>query len=609
VTCWQRGNGNRLQAARVTLAAGVAMLVLCAGIRPAAAGRLERRGQTLTWDGEPIHLVGYSYYGLLGDRHFDAQNFLRILAAHNVNFTRFFLILPWPVEPGPNVLPFARHGGKYDLEKFDDAFFARLRRIVLCADELGIVCQVCLFDRCGLSVADQRAWPNNPYNGQANVNGLLPGGPGGYPPFCRTQGPIAEINAALIAKVVETIGDRGNVIYEIINEPYGQLGPLPQWHAWAAGRLREHLAGRPGSKVISSNYFHDLQEVDVFSMHSAGDSRRVADAVGQARSMNKPLILSDDGDMRCMFNPDVTRAAAERALELGQHFEHLEYAIALQREHEQRPADHFDQLPGFCRLNLRTLSQRSTPLGQRPYLRDVSLRRSDRGPVLRAKLQRGEKARRIIGQRSEDGGRSWLPLGVTVEAGRVRSAPLPLGTGALTLARFVCVDERSRSWPGPACRYGPAGQWWAELGDTIVEAGLMRVRQGIPDGTLRKSRRADRTCYETDLQGRGKYAYFRLDDTFPRGETPRTVSVSIEYHDGPALARLVLEYDAVEGAYTVAAPLSLAGSGEWKSATFTLPRATFRGRQNDGADFRFSLRGDSSPLALRSVRVERAAGS
>lgn len=490
-----------------------------------AVERLEREGRTITWDGKPIQLIGYSYYGLLGDRQFDAKNFLKILAAHNINFTRFFLILPWPVEPGPNVFPFAKTGDKYDLRKFNDKFFDRLSAIVKQADELGIVCQVCLFDRCGLAVNDRNAWPNNPYNSTINVNGLLARSSGGYPPFCQTDGPIADINAAFIHKVVETIGDRGNVIYEIMNEPFRELGPLEKWHAWAARELRENLKGRSGSKVIASTYAFDFDEIDVFSMHRAGNEKRVAEAIQQSKSMNKPVILSDDGDRRCMFNPDVTRAAAERALRLGQHFEHLEYSITLQREQERRPADHLDQLPGMCRLNLRTLAKLSTPLSRR---------------------------------------KTALPV----------------------------------------ARHNSDGSWSAELGDKIVESGVFRIRPYISDGTLRKTERAGQTCYETDERRRGKYFYFRLQNSFPRGDAPQTVSITVEYHDSGPGAKLVLQYDATAGAYTTAMPVSLSGSSKWKSATFELCDATFRGRQNDGADFRLSLQGGSCPLALRSVRVE-----
>ncbi len=47
-------------------------LALCLS-RPASCGELRRDGRRLLWGQKPIHLVGYSYYGLMGDRQFDSE--------------------------------------------------------------------------------------------------------------------------------------------------------------------------------------------------------------------------------------------------------------------------------------------------------------------------------------------------------------------------------------------------------------------------------------------------------------------------------------------------------------------------------------------------------
>lgn len=599
---------------RLLRSALVAVLCLSVGF-PAIAGsaKLRREGRELFWGEKRIQLVGYSYYGLVGDRWFDAEAFLETLAAHNINLTRFFLILPWPVEPPrPNLLPFARTGRKYDLRRFDEQFFVRLRSVVKTAERLGIVCQVCLFDRCGLAIADRRAWPNNPYNADCNVNGMLKGGKGGYPLFCQVEGPIAEINAAFIRKVVETIGDCPNVIYEIINEPYEQLGPLPQWHVWVARQLRKNLAGRAGSKVISAGErrsYNAAEEIDVFAMHSASDARRVAAAVRLSEDLDKPLILSDDGDRRSMFNPDVTAASAKRALALGKHFEHLEFTITLQREEQRRRAARLDEMPALCQLNLRSLARCSTPLLSRPYVRRGGVRKVDGRYLLWARIERAGEVGRVFGEWSGDGGKSWSRMSLSISNGIVESDALPARAGARNLVRVVCIDGQSRRWPGPVYHYGPQDEWTVRLGEQVVEAGLMRVRPYIPDGAIRAARRGGRSCYETDPDRRGKYAYFRLEDSFPRGAVRGPVTVAVEYFDEPAGSKLRLEYDGEEGPYSAAQPVVLAGSGKWKRASFRIDDAIFRGRQNDGADLRFSLQEPVAPLALRwvGVRYSKAA--
>ncbi|MBW8041359.1 MAG: DUF4038 domain-containing protein [Planctomycetes bacterium] len=571
---------------------------------PIYSEQLKRDGRLLYWGNKPIQLVGYSYYGLLGDRSFKPEVFLEILAAHNINFTRFFLILPWPVEPGPNILPFAKTDGKYDLTRFNDEFFVRLRSLVKKAENLGIICQVCLFDRCGLSTGDRLAWPNNPYNAACNVNGILQGQGRAYPPFCHTNGLIAEINAAYIKKVVQTIGDCNNVIYDIINEPYPQLGPLPKWHAWVARELRKNLSGRSGSKLISAGESRSYQdsEIDLFGMHSASDDRRVAAAIRQSKDLNKPIILSDDGDARCMFNPAVTQSSAKRALELGQHFEHLEFTIALQREREKRPASYYYQLPGLCQLNLRNLSRLSKPLILRPYVSSASVRKTSAGGVFSVKIENAEKIQRVVGEQSSDGGRTWSQLPVEIYGDTVKSKAFAVCNEARMLVRLACIDKQSRRWPGPIyiC---PSGRWSVHLGDEVIENGIFRVRPNVPDGVVQPAKLGGKACYQVALEKRGKYAYFRLEDSFLREQIPGPVTIVVEYFDETTDSQLILEYDGSPSPYTAATPVSLEGSGTWKSTSFTIRNARFQGRQNDGAYFRFSLKNPKAAMALRSVSL------
>jgi len=591
-------SGRRLGALAVMVGLGMGWCLAAHG-----AG-LSREGTRLFWDDRPVQLVGYSYYGLVGDRSFDSDAFLDMLAAHNINFTRFFLILPWPVEPGPNRLPFVREHGLYDLNRHDDAFFTRLRRVVTRAEQLGVICQICLFDRCGLSFGDSKAWTNNPFNAACNVNGLLRSEGDGYPAFCQAQGAIADINAAFIRKVVETVGDCSNVIYEIMNEPYPQLGPLAQWHAWAADVIQTNLAGRPGSKVVSSTGAFDQPAIDLFSMHQAGDERRVEAAVRQANAMGVPVVLSDDGDARCMYDPGETLTAAQRALSLGQHFEHLEFTLSLQREVEGRSANTLDRIPAHCLMNLRHLAGLSTPLTDRPYVRETGLEWEGAQVRLKAKLERWKEAVDITGELSNDGGHTWRTIPVSREQGTISTGWLAVERGLRQLARLKFRSLDGRTWTSPVQAFGPRWEWSILLGDPIVEAGLNRVRPNVPDGVIRPTVLAGEPCHEVDRGQRGRFAYFRLGDWFARSARgSRSLVIEVRYFDGPGGGQLVLEYDGEAGAYTAAAPVELEGGGLWRQARFHLNDAAFHGSQNDGADFRLSLKAATRPLAIQRVTV------
>ncbi|MEX2188100.1 MAG: hypothetical protein WD875_14940 [Pirellulales bacterium] len=576
---------------------------------PPAHGSLSRVGSELRWNGKPVHLVGHSYYGLLGDEDFDADGYLDALAAHNVNFTRFFLMLPWPVhEDGrPNLLPFHRENGKYDLRRFDEKCWRRLEHIVARAESLGIICQVCAFDRCGLSRGDRRAWPNNPYNAAINANGLFEDGQRGYPPFCVLDGAAAEINAAVLRKTVETLAAHGNVIYEIINEPYAELGPLRPWHAWASGVLREEFDRRGvRSPVVASTGWH-ADAVDLFSMHMAGSDRHVAAALAQSRQIERPLILSDDGDMNCMFNPDVTRASLRRALEEGQHFEHLEYSLALQREEEHRRASRLDEMSALAQINLRALAERGQPLVSRPVVRGSTIAVDGDGQRrLTARIERAELAAAATVEYSHDGGRTWRPISSDRADDRVTSSPLPVAEAARCLARVVCTDGSGRRWPGPSMYYGPlvaASLRVAEDG-RLIEAGLARIRPRHGDGVMRFASVNGAACLELEPKRRGDYAYFRCEDEALRGaKANRDAVVTVRFLDRSPSARLVVEYNGSSGPYTSAAPVATKGENAWREVAIALSGFRPQGKQNDGADFRLRLDGDPLPLVLREVRL------
>ena len=129
---------------------------------------------------------------------------------------------PWP-RTGPGT---AKDGQpKFDLDQFDPAYFDRLRQHVIAAGEQGIYVDVMLFDGWALHLSPS---PDNveghPFHAASNVNGigiasildyqLLPLDP-------RLQ----ALQEAYIRKVVDTVQDLPNVLYEVANESSGG-GPV-----------------------------------------------------------------------------------------------------------------------------------------------------------------------------------------------------------------------------------------------------------------------------------------------------------------------------------------------------------------------------------------------
>ena len=125
---------------------------------------------------------------------------------------------PWP-RTGPGTARDSKP--KFDLDSFDQAYFDRLREHVIAAGNEGIYVAVMFFEGWGLHLSPV---PDNveghPFHAANNVNGIgitsildyqvLPLSP-------RVQ----ALQEAYIRKVVDTVQDLPNVLYEVANESSG----------------------------------------------------------------------------------------------------------------------------------------------------------------------------------------------------------------------------------------------------------------------------------------------------------------------------------------------------------------------------------------------------
>ena len=147
---------------------------------------------------------------------------------------------PW-ARTGPGT---AKDGKpRFDLERFDDAFFDRLRERVTKAGEAGIYVGVMLFDGWALHLSPAPDHiEGHPFYARNNVNGVsaasiddlqvLPLDP-------RVRG----IQEAYVRKVVDTLHDLPNVLWEVANESTGD-GQLPDEFAAYLGMAEAPVLGR-----------------------------------------------------------------------------------------------------------------------------------------------------------------------------------------------------------------------------------------------------------------------------------------------------------------------------------------------------------------------------
>jgi hypothetical protein len=177
---------------------------------------------------------------------FDFNGHMDFMVSHNHNFMRLWgwEHARWATWDGTGrflayPLAYARTGPglaldelpKFDLGLFDPDFFGRLRSRTVVAGERGIYVAVKLFD--GFSVGfkgsqSSRPWEpsRNPYRGHPfnaanNVNGIDgdTGRSGQGRDIHTLRIPaITRVQEAYVRKVVDTVNDLDNVLYEICNE-------------------------------------------------------------------------------------------------------------------------------------------------------------------------------------------------------------------------------------------------------------------------------------------------------------------------------------------------------------------------------------------------------
>ena len=166
--------------------------------------------------------------------------------------------------------PWARTGSgeakdgasRFDLTRFESAFFDRLRERVVAAGERGIYVDVMFFEGFGihLSPAPDHV-EGHPFHAINNVNGVAIESILDYQ-VLPLDPRVQELQEAYIRQVVDTVHDLPNVIYEVANESSGggsvdeqfasmlgypgipEWGDSTEWQYWVIDRIRTHTDER-----------------------------------------------------------------------------------------------------------------------------------------------------------------------------------------------------------------------------------------------------------------------------------------------------------------------------------------------------------------------------
>lgn len=289
--------------------------------------------------GKPIVLISSAeHYGALLNLDIDYKKYLAVLAQYGFNQTRVFsgffcegneydiekgktyswddiqntlsprpgkFIAPWARSGTPGYI---RSGNKFDLDKWDENYFNRLKDLLKEANTHGVIVEIVLFT----AIYSPKLWLNSPLNPINNINDTEAIT---YNEFHLPEHQkLFARQLDMVKKIVQEVNAFDNVYFEICNEPYwikgipGNDSPikeqqfLPEIETWEqkiAETITETEKNLPKKHLIAQNIAnnnHKMTTVDpavsILNFHYAFPPACITDNYG----FNKPIGFDETSD-------------------------------------------------------------------------------------------------------------------------------------------------------------------------------------------------------------------------------------------------------------------------------------------------------------------------
>jgi hypothetical protein len=298
------------------------------------------------WRDKPTVLVtSAEHYGAVLNLDFDFKRYLDTLEAAGMNYTRIFsgayvepdgafniarntlaplpgrFICPWPRSDQPG---YANGGNKFDLSKWNEAYFTRLKEFVGYASKRGVVVELALF----CPMYEETQWKLSPMNAINNVNGLGT--------IARTNvytldkhGGLLAVQEALTRKLVTELNGYDNLFFEICNEPYFG-GVTIDWQHRIADVIVETERSWPAKHLIAQNVANNSARIEnphpsisIFNFHYATPP----DTVAMNYHLNK-VIGDDETGFRGTNDVPYRTEAWDFIIAGGGLYNNLDYSFA-----------------------------------------------------------------------------------------------------------------------------------------------------------------------------------------------------------------------------------------------------------------------------------------
>lgn len=263
--------------------------------------------------GKPTVVVtSGEHYGAVLNLDFDYVKYLHTLSRDGLNGTRTWsgayceppaafhianntlapaagrLVCPWARSDQPG---YANGGNKFDLSRWDAAYFRRLKHFIAEARKRHIIVELNLF----CPFYEDSMWALSPMNSSNNINGIGA--------ISRTNvytldknGGLLAVQDSMVRKLAAELQDFDNLYYEICNEPYFG-GVTLEWQRHIAQTLRQAEGFGP-HHLISQNIANFRAKIDqpdpavsLFNFHYATPPETVALNYG----LDKPIGENETG--------------------------------------------------------------------------------------------------------------------------------------------------------------------------------------------------------------------------------------------------------------------------------------------------------------------------
>ena len=295
--------------------------------------------------GKPTVIVtSGEHYGAVLNLDFDFKKYLDTLAKDGLNNTRAwagayceapgnFGITSNTLAPLPGrfIAPWARSGqqgyanggNKFDLSRWDDAYFARLKAFLTHASKRGVIVEMNLF----CPFYEDSMWQLSPMNAANNVNGVGTVARTNVYTLDRHGGLLA-VQEAMVRKIVTELKDFDNLYYEICNEPYFG-GVTLEWQHHIADLITETERGLGVRHLIAQNIANNKARVvnphpaiSIFNFHYASPP----DTVAMNWSLNK-VIGDNETGFKGTNNLHYRREGWQFILAGGALYNNLDYSF------------------------------------------------------------------------------------------------------------------------------------------------------------------------------------------------------------------------------------------------------------------------------------------